>query len=83
MKMIALIAPLALAGCMTTYAGVSGREVVATYQTSKSQDEVAACLARALGRQGAPMILDEGANKIVSFNYQGQTDLHITLTPDG
>lgn len=72
-----------LAGCVTSYAGIERRDIVETYQTYKPRNEVAACLARSLGRQGAPLILERDGNTVVSFNYQGSTDLHITLTPAG
>ena len=77
------VAALLLTGCVTSYQGLAEREPVATYRTERPRAEVAACLVEGLSRQGAPLIVERDGNTVVSFNYQGSTDLMITLTPAG
>lgn len=83
MKRLLLSFAFATSACVTSYQGLERREVVATYHTSRPRAEVAACLVEGLSRQGAPLIVEREGNTVVTFNYQGSTDLMITLTPAG
>lgn len=72
-----------LGGCVTSYQGIERRDVVATYHTARPRAALATCLVEGLSRQGAPLIVERDGNTVVSFNYEGSTNLLITLTPAG
>lgn len=75
----AIIPLLLLTGCTTTAAELKNREVVGTFQTNKPASTVATCLAETFSRLGAPLILDHGETKQVSFNHDGSTVLMFTI----
>lgn len=72
-----------LAGCITTPSELRELEVVGTFQTSKSADAVATCIADAFAVLGAPLIADRETGKTVSFNYNGSTVMMFTIAPGG
>lgn len=74
-----IIPLLLLVGCTTTPAELKSREIVGTFQTNKPASTVAACLAENFSRLGAPLILDHGEGKQVSFNHDGSTVLMFTI----